>query len=409
MDLDGTFLDNDVDGLYEIHYGDVEPEIWLGRLTASPLIMDGADEVSLLQNYFYKNHLYRIGQLGVNPRALSYIDDDWSSSAAIWTDNLGMAYPDRTMVSNGAVTIDSDYEARLPTGYQFIQLCAHSSPYQHHFKIGEEWTGGYTTNAEIKTIDPLALFYNLFACSNARFISYDYMAGWYVFCQDYGLAAVGSTKTGSMLYFNHFYGPFGSGSTIGEALRDWFVAVATSGFSDYETCWHYGMSLIGDPTLRKFDADIAVNPAVLPVGRLGSAYSVTLTAEGNMGPFDWQVTGGDLPTGLTLNQSTGEIYGTPDALGLTEFELTAADNCLPPLTDTENFSIEIIPACGDVEIDGLVNILDVVYIINYLYKNGAEPTPPDNADVDNDTLINILDAVYLINYLYKSGPDPVCD
>jgi hypothetical protein len=103
---------------------------------------------------------------------------------------------------------------------------------------------------EVKAIDPVAYFYNLYACSNARYTSLNYMAGWYVFCQAYGLAALGSTKTGSMLEFDDFYPSLGEQEPIGEAYYDWFIAQAEYGFEDWEQCWYYGMTLIGDPTLR---------------------------------------------------------------------------------------------------------------------------------------------------------------
>ncbi|RKX19808.1 MAG: hypothetical protein DRP51_06760 [Candidatus Zixiibacteriota bacterium] len=65
--------------------------------------------------------------------------------------------------------------------------------------------------------------------------------------------------------------------------------------------------------------------------------------------------------------------------------------------------------CG--EIDGVegINILDIVYLINYKYKGGPPPENLNMADVDNCSGdINILDVVYLINYKYKLGPDPSC-
>ena len=64
--------------------------------------------------------------------------------------------------------------------------------------------------------------------------------------------------------------------------------------------------------------------------------------------------------------------------------------------------------CGDPNGDQVIDILDIVYLIDYKYKGGPEPVNMDMADVDNDSQINILDIVYLINYKYKSGPDPSC-
>jgi len=64
--------------------------------------------------------------------------------------------------------------------------------------------------------------------------------------------------------------------------------------------------------------------------------------------------------------------------------------------------------CGDVDNSGAVNILDVTFLINYLYKGGPAPDPLDMADVNNDDIVNILDITYLISYLYLGGPEPDC-
>lgn len=66
------------------------------------------------------------------------------------------------------------------------------------------------------------------------------------------------------------------------------------------------------------------------------------------------------------------------------------------------------PGCGDINDDLKIDILDVVYIINHIYKDGP---PPDNlvsSDVNSDGDTNILDIVYLVNFLYKKGPVPNC-
>ncbi len=65
---------------------------------------------------------------------------------------------------------------------------------------------------------------------------------------------------------------------------------------------------------------------------------------------------------------------------------------------------------GEVNVDPPMNILDIVYIINYKYKSGPPPAPYAlcSGDTNCDCLVNILDIVYLINYKYKSGPAP-CD
>jgi len=72
------------------------------------------------------------------------------------------------------------------------------------------------------------------------------------------------------------------------------------------------------------------------------------------------------------------------------------------------WEVEIINDCGDVDNNGFVNILDITFLIDYLYKSGPAPESLLMADVNSSGNINILDVTYLIAYLYKSGPDPFC-
>jgi len=60
--------------------------------------------------------------------------------------------------------------------------------------------------------------------------------------------------------------------------------------------------------------------------------------------------------------------------------------------------------CGDLDSDGQLSILDLVFLINMKYKDGPAPDVYRYGDVNGDGAIDILDIVYLINYLYKDGP-----
>lgn len=64
--------------------------------------------------------------------------------------------------------------------------------------------------------------------------------------------------------------------------------------------------------------------------------------------------------------------------------------------------------CGDANNDETINILDITYIIAYLYQGGPAPNPLESSDVNNDGAVNILDISYLIAYLYMEGPEPDC-
>jgi hypothetical protein len=61
---------------------------------------------------------------------------------------------------------------------------------------------------------------------------------------------------------------------------------------------------------------------------------------------------------------------------------------------------------GDPNADRVVGLSDVVYLINYLFRSGPAPNPPESGDVNCDDNVGIVDVVYLINYLFNSGPPP---
>ena len=55
---------------------------------------------------------------------------------------------------------------------------------------------------------------------------------------------------------------------------------------------------------------------------------------------------------------------------------------------------------GDINVDGIVNILDIVYLVNFILNN---QTPTDiqftSSDLNLDGLLNILDIVQLVNII----------
>jgi hypothetical protein len=64
---------------------------------------------------------------------------------------------------------------------------------------------------------------------------------------------------------------------------------------------------------------------VLGCGVVGRAYSETVSADGGTSPYTFAVTGGSLPTGTSLNASTGVISGTPATPGIYNFTIQVTD------------------------------------------------------------------------------------
>lgn len=124
-------------------------------------------------------------------------------------------------------------------------------------------------------------------------------------------------------------------------------------------------TIIGTPVLSEDDGDVfqqpelAVTAAIrvklidnrppmpptivaenLPDGMEGEAYSNRLTAKGTA-PITWSIVSGILPEGLSLNEDTGEISGTPAGEGTEVFTVMAVNDLGE---DIKEFSITIAKA-----------------------------------------------------------------
>jgi hypothetical protein len=113
--------------------------------------------------------------------------------------------------------------------------------------------------------------------------------------------------------------------------------------------------------------------------------------------FSWQAPPADI--GLIRFYAAGNAAnGTLNSTG--DFIYTASSSAAAPVGCCD------LP--GDVNNNGFVNILDVTYLIAYLYKSGPAVPCPDEANTNGALPINILDVTYLLSSLYKNGPGPVC-
>ena len=84
----------------------------------------------------------------------------------------------------------------------------------------------------------------------------------------------------------------------------------------------------------------SITTSSLPGGKVGEAYSQTLSATGTT-PITWGIDSGNLPAGLTLDEATGEISGTPTAAGTASFTVKAENSAG---SDTKELSIAIAKA-----------------------------------------------------------------
>jgi len=141
MDLDGKWKDQDFDGDYELHtngFGDMGPEIYVGRIYTSSLDYD--TEENMVNEYLEKVHAFRTGDLVVPWRSIEYVEEDWYDMD-VFTD---LIYGD--MVSRddyGFYTTADDYIGHLSMSQHFVQVCAHSYSGGHHFSTRPTESAAY--------------------------------------------------------------------------------------------------------------------------------------------------------------------------------------------------------------------------------------------------------------------------
>jgi hypothetical protein len=96
-------------------------------------------------------------------------------------------------------------------------------------------------------------------------------------------------------------------------------------------------------------------------------------------------------------QGSGYTY-PPDYCGYT---ISDPNN---PVAPPQSFDIIGPPDCGDINGDASINVIDLAYLIEYMFIGG--PPPIGDADVDECGSVNIADVLYLISYLFLMGPPP---
>ena len=146
---------------------------------------------------------------------------------------------------------------------------------------------------------------------------------------------------------------------------------------------------------------LVVSTAALPNGKEGVDYEFTVTAEGGVPPYLWNVE--DLPNGLGMSP-TGVIAGKPGVGSAGEFWVTLS--VMDSLGETSVDVLKLViqapdPVRGDLDGDRDVDLNDLAIIIVNRNKPASGPTDP--RDLDKDGKITVLDARILTTLFTRPG------
>ena len=163
------------------------------------------------------------------------------------------------------------------------------------------------------------------------------------------------------------------------------------------------------------DSPPTVTTETLPGGTEGEAYSQTLTAKGTA-PITWSIASGTLPKGLSLNETTGEISGTPAGEETAVFTVKAV-NALGE--GTKELSITIAKAEFTVTFDGNGVTPSVGSMTTTNQKLSSLPSASrrgsyrflgwylaDGAEITTDTVFSANTTVYA-HWTYTGGSGSV--
>lgn len=130
-----------------------------------------------------------------------------------------------------------------------------------------------------------------------------------------------------------------------------------------------------DLTTINCQAITVVGPATIPPATQGLPYSgATFTQTGTAGELIWSISAGALPSGLTLNATTGVLSGIPLLRGFFTFTVQVKD--VSGCTGAQSFTIFVDESCARIEV-GPVTLPDT--FVGNLYRwvvtasGGAEP------------------------------------
>jgi len=173
----------------------------------------------------------------------------------------------------------------------------------------------------------------------------------------------------------------------------------------------------GDPSLLiAGDSQKPAKPATPQgeiEGRPGQEYAYASTTTDPDGDslyylFDWgDETYSEWIGPLASGDTAGANHTWTDS-GSYEIKVMAKDQNGVFSEWSDPLTVDICFLRGDVNDDGIIDIGDVVYLINYLFRNDSAPDPLWTGNVNGDEVVDIGDVVYLINYLFREGDPPGC-
>lgn len=415
MDLDGNWSDWDQDGMFDHHSngtGDMQPEIWCGRIHGWD-----ANEVTMINNYFTKVHNLRTGKIVLPQIALRYVDDPWSKQEDTIhrLSEVAGEYFTVTEIYDNATTKKSDYTTRLNYGYELVAPLVHSTPGSHTFWIPDP---DHPTNSKSETVsftgedylstNTKCLFLDLQACYGSCHVLSSgtdapyCLAESFIFAQNYGVLAIGSTTLWDWLGLEDFYDSWlSAGKSVGDAFKDW-----ATNYADTQTClgcacWF--MTITGDPTLKKPRITFSESGADNSTQRGDIYVDNLLYAYTNSTRGIWSGNHTVKTNNFWRTNSTTNNTGYRCTFSHWEDNSTSLSRNITVLGEASYTAYFTQKYCaGDVNGDNVVDIYDAILISNALGASRGGSKWDSRCDLFHNQVIDIYDCQLVGNNYGKT-------
>ena len=201
----------------------------------------------------------------------------------------------------------------------------------------------------------------------------------------------GSTGTGS-LTFQAILTPEG-GITLQYQTMDAGILTLTGGTVGLQNA-------AGDDGLTVvYNAEYMHNG--LAVAFVAQHWLSSLTLGGSIAPYS--------STSIDLKFDASEM---DDGVYTGTVLISTNDPATPSLPVSVELTVSSGPQyiCGDIDNNQTgPDISDLLYLVNYMFKEGPAPAIDAAADVNGDDGLDIDDIVYLVNFMFKEGPALICN
>ena len=273
-------------------------------------------------------------QTATKPLSISITPTSMPTVVTIWSNTIAPTVVDGGPDSPVALGVKfrSDVDGTI-TGIRFYKADANTGAH-----VGNLWTSNGALLATVTFINETASGWQqaLFTTPVAIASNTVYVASYHANSGHYSVD------------FNYFQGKGVDNPPLhalanGMAGGNGIYAYGSSGAFPNQTWnaanyWVDVMFLAGSPSMP-----LSITTTSLPAGVVNVAYTETLTAIHGTSPYTWSIISGTLPSGLTLNPSSGAITGTPSATGTFSFTAQVRDAGSPTQTATQPLIISITP------------------------------------------------------------------